>query len=174
MLGGDDDRIDTLYISLGVIFDGDLRFSVGTKIGAGAIFPHFRKLQSELVGQGNREGHQFGSLVAGIAEHHSLIAGAAGVHTHGYVAGLFVDAGNNGASIGVETVNGVVIADRLDYSTDQVLEVDVGFGGDFAGDYDQAGAGQGLAGDAAAGIFTQACVQNGIGNLVGDFVGMGF
>jgi hypothetical protein len=54
------------------------------------------------------------------------------------------------------------------------LKVDVGFGGDFAGDDDQAGAGQGFAGDAAGRIFTKAGVENGIGNLVGDLVRMSF
>jgi hypothetical protein len=52
------------------------------------------------------------------------------------------------------------------------LEIYVGFGGDFAGYYNQAGAGQSFAGDAAARVFAQAGVENGIGNLVGDLIRM--
>ena len=56
-------------------------------------------------------GHQLGVLVAGVAEHHALVAGAAGVHAHGDVAGLLVDAGDHGAGVGVEAVERVVVAD---------------------------------------------------------------
>src|SRR5208282_3452266 len=107
-----------------------------------------------------------------VAKHHALVAGATGIHTHGDIAGLFVDTGDYGAGIGVEAVDGVVVTDGLHDSAHQVLKVDVGFGGDLAGDDDQAGAGQGFAGDAAGWVFTQAGVENGIGNLVGDLVRM--
>ncbi len=134
----------------------------------------FRKPHGQLVGQRNRRGHQFRVLVAGIAKHHSLVAGAAGVHAHGDVAGLFVDAGDDGAGVGVEAVEGVVVADGGNRAANQRLEIHVSLGGDFAGDDDQAGGGQGFAGDAAGRVFGQAGVENGVGNLVGDLVGMAF
>src|SRR5262249_23417834 len=109
---------------------------------------------------------------ARIPKHHPLVAGTAGVDAHGDVAGLLVDAGDDGAGIGIESVEGVVVADGGDFSADQRLEIDVGLGGDFAGDDDQAGRGQGLAGDATGGIFSQAGVKDGIGNLVGNFIGV--
>ncbi len=71
-------------------------------------------------------------------------------------------------------MEGVVIADGLDGAADYLLKVDVGFGGDFAGDDDQAGGGQGFAGDATGGVFGQTGVQNGVRNLVGDLIGMAF
>ena len=52
------------------------------------------------------------------------------------------------------------------------LEIDVGRRGDFAGDDDQAGGDQGLAGHAALGILVQDGVEDGVGNLVGNLVGM--
>src|SRR5208337_131932 len=174
MLRGDDHGIHALHLAWGAVFDRDLGFSIGTQVGAGAIFANFGKFLGQLVGEGNRKGHQFRSLIAGEAEHHSLVAGAAGVYAHGNVAGLLVDAGNHRAGIGVEAVDGVVVADGLNYAAHQALEVHVSFGGNFAGDDDQAGAGQGFTGDAAGGVFTQAGVENGIGNLVGDLVGMSF
>ena len=65
----------------------------------------------QLVRQRDRRGHQLRRFIAGIAEHHSLVAGAAGVDAHGDVAGLFVDGGDHGAGVGVEAVEGVVVAD---------------------------------------------------------------
>ena len=59
-------------------------------------------------------------------------------------------------------------------TADYILKIDVGFGGDFSGDDDQASGGKSLAGDAAEGIFGEAGVENGVGNLVGDFIGMAF
>ena len=53
-----------------------------------------------------------GVSLQAIAEHHALIARAAGVHAHGDVARLFVDAGDHGAGIGIESIERIVIADR--------------------------------------------------------------
>src|SRR5580700_9276459 len=124
--------------------------------------------------QRDRSRHQLLILITSITKHHSLVAGAAGVYAHGYVAGLFVDAGDYGAGVGVESEEGVVVADGGDGPADQSLEIYVGFGGDFAGDYYQAGGGQSFAGDAAAGIVGEASVEDGVGNLVGDLIGMAF
>jgi hypothetical protein len=54
------------------------------------------------------------------------------------------------------------------------LEIDVGFGGDFSGDDNEAGGGKGFAGHAAGGVFGEAGVEDGVGNLVRDFIGMAF
>ena len=125
---------------------------------------------------GQRDGgrHQLGRLVGGVAEHHALVAGAAGVHALGDVARLLVDGRDHGAGVGVEAVERVVVADGGDDAANQALEVDVGLGGDFAGDDDEAGRGQGFGGHAAVGILLEAGVQDGVGNLVGNLVGMTF
>ena len=57
---------------------------------------------------------------------------------------------------------GVVIADVGDGVADEGLEVDIGLGGDLTGDDDEAGAGEGLAGDAAVGILGEAGVEDGV------------
>jgi hypothetical protein len=87
---------------------------------------------------------------------------------------LFVDGGDYGAGIAVEAVEGVVVSDGLDGASDYVLKIDVGFRRDFSGDDYESGGGQGLTGDAAAGIFSQAGVEDSIRNLVGDFVRVAF
>ncbi len=76
--------------------------------------------------------------------------------------------------LAVEAVEGVVVADGGDGAADDGLEIDVGLGGDFTGDDDQAGGGESFAGDAAGGVFGQAGVKDSVGNLVGDLIGMAF
>ena len=85
---------------------------------------------------------------------------------------MFVDAGDYGAGVGVEAVDGVILADGLDFYPDGGLRIYVGFGGDFAGDYYQAGEDYSLARNAASVSDIPADVENGVGNLVGDLVGM--
>src|SRR5712671_4486274 len=161
MLSRNHDSINTLHFSRSRIFNRNLRLPIRPKIRTSTILTNFRKLLTKLLRQRNRQRHQFRRLITSKPKHHSLVAGAAGVYAHGDVAGLFIDAGDYGAGVGVEAVDSVVVADGLDYSADDGLKIYVGFGGDFAGDYYQAGAGEGFAGDAAGGIFTQAGVENG-------------
>ena len=103
-----------------------------------------------------------------------MIASATGVYAHGDVAGLFVDAGDYGAGVAVETVDSVVVADGADGAADYTLEIDIGFGGDFSGDDYEAGSGEGFAGYAAGDVFGEAGVEDGVGNLVSDFIRMAF
>jgi hypothetical protein len=174
MLGGNHDGIDADGLVVLVVLDCDLGFAVGAKPGELAGLADFSEPAGELVGQRDGGGHQLGGLVGGIAEHHALVAGAAGIHAHGDVAGLLVDGGDDGAGVGVESVDGVVVADGGDDAADQRLEIDVGAGGDFAGDDDQAGSGEGLAGDAAVGVLLEAGVEDGVRDLIGDLIGMTF
>ena len=68
----------------------------------------------------------------------------------------------------------IVISDGLDRAADYGLEINVSFGGDFAGDDHQSGRGESLAGHAAEGIFCQTGVEDSIRNLVGNLIGMAF
>ena len=49
---------------------------------------------------------------------------------------------DHGAGVGVEAVEGIVVADGGNDAAHQALEVDVGLGGDFAGDDHEAGCSQ--------------------------------
>src|SRR5208337_1163155 len=124
--------------------------------------------------QRNRRRHQLLILITRIPKHHSLVAGAAGIDAHGDVAGLFVDAGDDGASVAVEAVESVVVADALHGAANDLLKIDVGFGGDLSRDDDEAGSGESFASYAADWIFGEAGVEDGVGNLVGDLIGMAF
>ena len=123
-----------------IVLDGDLGFAVGAEVGKVAVLADFGEPHGEFVRQRDRHRHQLRRLIAGVAEHHALVAGPAGIHAHGDIARLFVDAGNDRAGIGVESKQRVVVADGGDGAANQGLEIDVGFGGNFAGDHDQSGA----------------------------------
>src|SRR5579864_6577774 len=103
-----------------------------------------------------------------------MVAGAGGVYAHGDVAGLLVDRGDDGAGVAVEAVDGIVVTNGGDGAADYGLEVDVGLGGDFSSDDDEAGGGESFAGNAAVGVVGEAGVEDGVGNLIGDLVGMAF
>jgi len=174
VLGGDDDGVDADRLVVGVVLYRDLRLAIGAKVGELSVLANLRELLGQLVGERDGRGHQLGRLVGGVAEHHSLVAGSAGVDTLRDVGRLAVNGGDDGAGVGVEAFEGVVVPDLVDRVADQGLEVDVGLGSDLPGDDDQAGAGEGLAGNAAVGVDGQAGVEDGVGDLVGDLVRVTF
>ena len=174
MLRRDDDRIDTENFSVSVVFNCDLGFAVGAKERKGSIFANLREPHGQLVRQRDGSGHELQILSHRIPKHHSLVAGAAGVYAHGDVAGLLVDRGDDGAGVGIEAVEGVVISDGSDGTADYGLEIDVGLGGNFSRDHDEAGGGESFAGDATGGVVGEASVEDGVRNLVGDLVRMAF
>ena len=174
VLAGDDHRVDAGGLAVLVVLDRDLALAVGAQIRQLAVLAHRGQLAAELVGQRDGGRHQLGGLIGGIAEHHALVAGAAGVHTLGDVARLLVDGRDHGAGVRVEAVECVVVADGGNHAAHQGLEIDVGLGGDFAGDDHQAGGRQRLGGNAAVGVLLQAGIENSVGDLVGNLVGMAF
>ena len=106
--------------------------------------------------------------LARVAEHHPLVAGAdpvervvvAGVVLHLVrrvdalrdVGRLLVDRDDHAARVGVEAVLGARVADLArSAARTSARDVDVGLGRDLAGDDDEAGRDERLAGDAAVG-----------------------
>ena len=185
MLGGDDHGVDADRIVVFVIFHGDLALAVGAHVGDQAALADLSHLKAELLGQGQGQGHQLCRLVTGVAEHHALVARAVVqlgflvvlvfqgfVHAQGDVGGLLVDGGDDAAGVTVETVFAPVIANVPDHLPGDFVNVHIAAGGDLAHDVDQARAGRGLTGHPALGVLGQDGVQDGVGNLVADFVGM--
>src|SRR5438105_14684763 len=78
------------------------------------------------------------------------------------------------AGFGIETVGGVGIANGGHDPAHDGGEIHVSFGGDFTGNEDYAGGGDGFASDAAVRVFLQTSVEDGIGNLVSALIGMAF
>jgi len=174
VLGRNDDGVNAKGLAGLVILNRHLALAVGAQVGELAALANFAEPFGELVGERDGCRHQFRRLVGGEAEHHALVASAAGVHALRDVAGLAVDGGDDSAGVRIEAVEGVVVADGGNHAAHQRLEVHVRLGGDFAGNHYQSGRRQRLRSHAAVRVLFKTCVQNGIGNLVGNLVRMAF
>jgi len=97
------------------------------------------QMAHQLVRHHDGQRHQLGRFVTRKAEHHALVAGAAGVHAHGDIGRLRLNQVMHAAGIAIESVAGVVVAHVLDGAAGDARHIHIGGGGDFAG-YD-AGAG---------------------------------
>ena len=127
-------------------------------------------------------------LVARVAEHHALVAGAdlvvvvAGalallerlVDTHRDVGRLLVDRDDDAARLAVDAERGVGVADLADRVARQAREVDVRLGADLARDDAQAGRDHRLAGDPAVRVLLQDRVEHRVADLVRHLVGVAF
>jgi hypothetical protein len=126
---------------------------------------------------GDRRGHQHLGFICGIAEHQALVAGTllvigSVIHTLGNVGRLLADGVEHGAGLAVEALVGMVIADVADDLAGQLFNVDIGFGGHFAGDHNHAGLDQRLAGHPRLGVLAQNRIEHAVGDLVCHLVGM--
>ena len=140
------------------------------------------------MGQGDRIGHIFLCLIAGKAEHHTLVSGTDGiqlilghgllsgfqgfVYAHGNIRGLLVDGDHNAAGIAVEAVFSPVIADLADRLADDLLDVHICVGGDLTHDHHKACGGAGLTCHTAHGVLLHQCVQDRIRDRVAHFIRM--
>ena len=126
-----------------------------------------------------RRRHHLARLVAGVAEHDALVTGP--LLLLGFaldalvdVRGLFVDRRENAARIAVELVFALRVADALDHAPGHALHVDIGLRTHFArNDHESRGA-ERLAGDFRIGVVAQEFVENGVGNLIRDLIGVPF
>ena len=169
MLRRDDHGIHA-HRAVAGIFDRDLRFAVRPEKIDDSLPADLRKPLDQLVRQHDRQRHQLFRLIAGKAEHQTLVACPAGVHAHGDVRRLPLDRGNDGAGLGVEAVFGARVADIADDVAGNVGIIEHGLGGDFAGDHHQAGRHQRFARHAPRRVFRQHRVQHRVRNLVGNLV----
>ena len=186
MLGRDHNGGAPFHLAVLVIGHSDLALAVRAKPGERAALALPGQGQGQVVTERNGSGHQFLRLPAGIAEHHALIAGAGavrlvtaarlklvgGVYTHGDVGRLLVQRGEDGDAVCVKTVGGIVVADVCHCPADDGCNIYLGLGGDLPHDKDHAGSGGRLAGHTAHGVLSQHGVQNCVGDLVADLIGM--
>ena len=173
VLAGNDHSVHADGLAVHVL-DSDLALAVRTQIVQLAALADFGQLLGQLVGQADGHGHQLGGLVAGITEHHALVAGAADliVGAEGDVGALAVDVGDDGTGVGIESELCAGVADVSYDLADDLLEIDVAVGGDLSHDVDEAGGCAGLAGHAGVGVVGQDLVEDGVRDLVADLVGM--
>ncbi len=187
MLRGDQQLLDPDGLAVDVAH-GDLGLAVGAQVGQRLVLADLGEALGEAVRERDRQRHQLGRLVGGVAEHHSLVAGAGDVErvvvggvgarlvglvdALGDVGRLLVDRVEDGAGVGGEAEVGVDVADLADRLARDLLDVDVRRGRDLTGDDDEARVHERLAGDATVGVVAQDGVEDAVGDLVGDLVGV--
>ena len=185
MLGGQHHGVHADGCAVLIVLHGDLGLTVRTEIVHQTLLAHVGQALCHLLGDGDSQRHQLRRLIAGVAEHHALVAGAvvqlalalglglvALVHAQRDVAGLLVDVGDDSAGIAVEAILGAVVADVQHHLTGDLGDIHIAVGGDLTHDVDQAGGGAGLAGHAAVGVLLKDRIQHRVGDLVADFIGM--
>ena len=173
VLAGNDHRVDAHGLAV-VVLHGDLALAVRAQVIQRAVLAHLGQALGQLMGQADGQRHQLGRLVAGVAEHHALVArtGHVVVGAQRNVGTLAVDVGDDAAGVAVKAVLGAVIADGADDLARRAGDVHVAVGRDLAHDVDKTGGAGRLAGNAGAGVLRQDGVEDGVGDLVADFVGM--
>ena len=185
VLGRDQDLLDLDRAPV-LVADGDLGLAVGAQVGDDVSLADLGEPVGELVGERDRQRHQLRRLAGRVAEHHPLVARAGDVElvvvgrvgarlerlvdALGDVGRLLVDRVDHRARVGREAEVGVGVADLADRLAGDLLDVDVGLGRDLAGDDDEAGVDQRLAGDAAVRVVGEHRVEDAVGDLVGDLV----
>jgi hypothetical protein len=137
VLRRDDDGLDT---------DGGrprrerhLRLTVGTDPLAVLRPAKLRQSFGEAMSELDRHWHQLFGLIAGVAEHHSLIAGSAMIDALSNVWRLLVDRADHRAGLAIEAHTGVVVANPVDRGSHDLRNVDVRLGGDLAGNAGEPG-----------------------------------
>ncbi len=169
------------------VADGDLGLAVGAEVGERLVLAHRGEPLGQPVGEVDRHRHQRLGLVAGVAEHHPLVACAGdqqlvvlaadpglvgGVDALGDVGRLLVERDQDRDVVAVVAVVAVVVADAADRLADDLGDVEVDLGRDLAGDDRHAGVDQRLAGDPALRVLGHDRVEDAVGDLVADLVRM--
>ena len=132
VLGGYYDGVHPQRPVVVAVLDGELGLGVRAEVGhGGGVLPtDLRQLYQCYVGQGEGQGHVFFGVVAGVAEHHALVAGALLLllladYTAVDVGGLLVHGGENAAGLRVEHIVGLGVADLFYHAAGHVLDVNV-------------------------------------------------
>ncbi len=133
MLHAQDHRIDAnRFVS--VVQHGNLGLPVGPDPGKIPGSSQLSQPFGEGVGQHDGCRHQGLGLVGGVAVHHTLVPGSAGIDSLGDIEGLLVDGGQDGAGVSVDAEVRVDIADVLQGLANDGGNLHVGVGGDLPGD----------------------------------------
>lgn len=161
-----------------LVLNSDLGLGVGSEPGEGAVAAGGGHGSIELVGEEKGEGEELRGLVGGISEHDTLVTstelleGLIVVETLGDIGRLLLDGDEEVEGLVVEALGRVVVADIPDGVTDYLLVVELGAGGNLTEDHDHTGLGRSLTGDLGEGVIAQAGIENGIGDLIGNLVGV--
>ena len=179
VLRRDDDRVHAQRtVRLLVVLDRHLRLRIGTQVGHHlALAADDGQLLEDHVREDERRGHELARLVAGVTEHDALVAGP--LLLLGFandalvdVGRLLVDGRDDAARVAVEAVVAPGVADAVDDAARHVLHIDIGLRAHLAGNDHEARRAEGFAGDLRVGIVAEEFVENGVGNLIRDLIGV--
>ncbi len=178
VLGGQHHRIDADHLAA-FVAAGHLGLGVRAQPWQQAGLARLGLALDQAVGEADRRRHQHVGLVAGVAEHQALVAGAlvfrlGPVDALVDVHRLLADDVQHAAGGAIEADVGAVVADVDDDLAHQLFQVDPGGGGDFTGDDRHAGLDQGFACHASVLVLGDDGVQHRVGDLVRDLVRMAF
>ena len=171
------------------VLEGDLGLRVGAEVRDGSGLADLGEALRHAMCEVDGQRHEHVGLVAGVAEHHPLVAGAllvelvvlagtAGAHLFGVVdplgdvGRLLVDRDHDAARVPVVAEALAVVADVADGATHRRGDVHVGIGGDLSCDDRQPGGDHGLAGHPGLGVLGEDRVEDGVRDLVGHLVGV--
>lgn len=175
VLGRDDDSVDTQGLDGTVVvgvLNGDLGLGVGQQPGDGAVITSSLHGSVQLVREEDSEGEELRGLVSGITEHDTLVTSTellqslVVVKTLGDIRGLLLNGNQDVAGLVVETLLGGIVTDVLNSTTDDLLVVQLGLGGNLTEDHNHTGLGGSLTSNLGKGVLGQAGIENGIGDLV--------
>ena len=186
MLGRHDQRRGP-HRDLVLIGERNLALGVGFEERRRARMPVGGHALEDLVRVMQRRGHQRRRLIAGIAEHDALVAGAlilvaAGIDTLRDMRRLRVEMVLEVQVLPVEAA--LLIADMLDRRAHRGLDfleragrpvacgIDHARAPHLARQHDEVGGGQRLARDARFGVLGEEQIDDRVRNLVGDLIGM--
>ncbi len=126
-----------------------------------------------------RQRHIVGGLVAGISEHHALVACAlilriGALHAAVDVGALFMKGRQHATGFGLEFQFAAVVAYIFDHLTGHLLKINVCVALHLPGYGHMAGGHKSLAGNLGVGIVGEKFVEDGVADLVGNFIGVSF
>ena len=174
VLAGDEHRRQRLRLAV-LVDDAHLGLAVGAEVVEDALLAHRGESLGEAVREPDRHRHEVVGVVARVAEHHPLVAGADLVVVVGEtvadllglvdalrdVGRLLVDRRDDRARVGVEAEGAARVADAPHGVAHDALVVDVRLGRDLTRDHDQAGGAERLAGDPALRVLLEDRVEHG-------------
>ncbi|KAH3664771.1 hypothetical protein OGATHE_003586 [Ogataea polymorpha] len=159
-----------------LVFDSDLGLGVWSQPWKSTGSSGVSKSGVQLMGQQDGQWQLLVRLVGGVTEHDTLVTGSkllqglVIVQTLSNVWRLLLDSDQNITCLIIETFVGVIISNVLNGISDDLLVVQVGLGGDLTKHHDHTGLRGSFTGNLGKRVCGQAGVQNGIRNLIADFV----
>ena len=180
VLGRYDDGDNALRHTLVAIFHRHLALGVGAEIG------HLLTLLADVcqrphdkVSEIERDGHIVGRLIAGVAEHHSLVAGTLRLLVLAAdapidILALLVNGSQNTTRLRVKLILSLIVANTVDGLAGHGLQIDILRGAHLAHDHHLSRCVESLDGAMCLVVIGQKLVEQSVANLVRYFIGMSF